>query len=75
MKDIPEDYAGVMGVPVTFMDKYNPEQFEIIGLMHSGDTSPEVEALRMDPEKRHRGIVRGESKAKYSRILIKHKRG
>lgn len=29
--DIPCDYAGVMGVPITFMDKYNPNQFEIIG--------------------------------------------
>lgn len=29
--DIPRDYDGLMGVPVTFMDKYNPEQFEIIG--------------------------------------------
>lgn len=29
--DIPCDYAGEMGVPITFMDKYNPEQFEIIG--------------------------------------------
>jgi hypothetical protein len=29
-KDIPVDYFGVMGVPITFMDKYNPEQFEII---------------------------------------------
>ena len=29
-KDIPCDYDGVMGVPITFMDKYNPEQFEII---------------------------------------------
>ena len=30
--DIPYDYDGVMGVPITFMDKYCPEQFEIIGL-------------------------------------------
>lgn len=30
VKDIPVDYAGVMGVPITFLDKYNPEQFEII---------------------------------------------
>ena len=30
--DIPKDYDGVMGVPITFLDKYNPEQFEIIGL-------------------------------------------
>lgn len=29
--DIPCDYAGEMGVPITFMDKYNPDQFEIIG--------------------------------------------
>ena len=30
--DIPFDYAGVMGVPITFLDKYCPEQFEIIGI-------------------------------------------
>ena len=30
--DIPEDYDGKMGVPITFMDKYNPDQFEIIGM-------------------------------------------
>ena len=30
--DIPCDYEGVMGVPITFMDKYSPEQFEILGL-------------------------------------------
>lgn len=29
--DIPADYYGLMGVPITFMDKYNPDQFEIIG--------------------------------------------
>ena len=29
--DIPMDYDGIMGVPITFLDKYNPEQFEIIG--------------------------------------------
>ena len=31
-KDIPVDYDGVMGVPITFMDKYNPGQFEIVGI-------------------------------------------
>ena len=30
--DIPSDYEGVMGVPITFLDKYNPEQFEILGI-------------------------------------------
>ena len=32
VKDIPIDYDGVMGVPVTFMNKHNPEQFEILGI-------------------------------------------
>ena len=31
-KDIPLDWAGAMGVPITFLDKYNPEQFEIVSL-------------------------------------------
>lgn len=30
--DIPCDYAGLMGVPITFLDKYSPEQFEIVGI-------------------------------------------
>ncbi len=30
--DIPCDYAGSMGVPITFLDKYNPEQFELVGM-------------------------------------------
>ncbi|MBO7277596.1 MAG: adenine-specific methyltransferase EcoRI family protein [Bacteroidales bacterium] len=30
--EIPMDYDGIMGVPITFLDKYNPEQFEILGL-------------------------------------------
>ncbi len=73
VSDIPIDYKGVMGVPLTFLDKYNPEQFEIIGQTHSGDKSPEVESLRKDPEHRHRGIIEGEDKEKYVRILIKNK--
>ena len=32
---IPVDYDGVMGVPITFLDKYNPEQFEILGIANS----------------------------------------
>ena len=34
--DIPCDYDGVMGVPITFLDKYNPDQFEIIGITNHG---------------------------------------
>ena len=33
--DIPYDYEGVMGVPVTFLEKYNPNQFEILGIANS----------------------------------------
>lgn len=32
MADIPYDYYEVMGVPITFLDKFNPTQFEIVGL-------------------------------------------
>ena len=35
LSDIPRDYDGVMGVPVTFLDKYNPKQFEILGCTES----------------------------------------
>ncbi len=34
---IPSDYGGVMGVPITFLDKYNPDQFEIVGTTESND--------------------------------------
>ena len=34
--DIPCDYYGVMGVPITFLEKWNPGQFEVIGIAHSG---------------------------------------
>lgn len=33
--DIPEDYEGVMGVPITFLNRHCPEQFEILGLLQS----------------------------------------
>ena len=34
---IPSDYTGVMGVPISFLDKYNPEQFEILGMCENED--------------------------------------
>ena len=58
--DIPYDYDGVMGVPITFMDKYNPDQFEIVGNEYT---------LGID---RGRGYVNG--KRMYSRIFIRHKK-
>jgi len=37
VSDIPMDYDGVMGVPITFIDKYNPEQFDILGITSGRD--------------------------------------
>lgn len=37
VSDIPYDYDGVMGVPITFLDKYNPEQFEIVAFRKGDD--------------------------------------
>lgn len=37
VNEIPEDYDGAMGVPITFLDKYNPEQFEIIRFRKGND--------------------------------------
>ena len=45
--DIPCDYAGVMGVPITFMDKYCPEQFEIVGTI-SAPSDPNTLNLGVD---------------------------
>lgn len=55
--DIPMDYDGVIGVPITFLDKYNPEQFEIIKF-RKGDDDKDL-------------LVNG--KSPYFRILIKEK--
>ena len=70
--DIPVDYDGVMGVPISFIDKYNPNQFEIIGITYSTDTNPDIEKIRTDEKHRHVGIIDG--KEKYPRVLIKHKK-
>ena len=39
--EIPEDYFGVMGVPITFLDKYNPNQFELLGISYKYDGAPD----------------------------------
>ena len=43
--DIPNDYTGLMGVPISFLDKYNPEQFEIIGISDLPETMRGIEKL------------------------------
>ena len=69
--EIPMDYDGVMGVPITFLDKYCPEQFEIIGVTASFDKTQEVEKLRTSIKHRHNGFIN--DKEIYKRILIKRK--
>ncbi|MDO4782042.1 MAG: adenine-specific methyltransferase EcoRI family protein [Capnocytophaga felis] len=46
--DIPMDYDGVMGVPITFLDKYNPEQFEIVAFRKGDDGKDLVYSLSRD---------------------------
>ena len=45
---IPSDYSGMMGVPITFMDKYNPDQFEILGLTQRGCHDEALETKKYD---------------------------
>ena len=87
-KDIPVDYKGVIGVPITYIDKYNPDQFEIIGLGISNSGieigvqpyKPEHKKYRKEIQKR--GAVDGDLymmkngivEVPYARILIKNKK-
>jgi len=67
--NIPKDYDGVMGVPITFLNKYNPEQFEIIGLIYSSSYNAKTTVIPFLGKGNARAIVNG--KPKYSRLLIK----
>ena len=70
-ENIPIDFAGVMGVPITFIDKYNPEQFEII-------SSNDVRRNETVPLKKH-GLIKDKEgaingKPTYVRVLIKRRK-
>jgi len=69
VKDIPMDYDGVMGVPITFMDKYNPEQFEIVGLI-AGNIKG-MAGIKSSSGKDGPYI---NGKLKYGRILIRNRK-
>ncbi|MCB5984553.1 adenine-specific methyltransferase EcoRI family protein [Flavobacterium psychrophilum] len=70
---IPSDYDGVMGVPISFLDKYSPEQFEIVGSDTDVKAGKLPELLKPNWNgKIDRGYVKG--KRIYSRILIRHKK-
>lgn len=69
--EIPDDYDGVMGVPITFMDKYNPDQFDIIGATES-EGKGFSNGLWIKESNVAQPLINGERK--YKRIFIK-KRG
>ena len=62
-KDIPMDYPGMMGVPITFLSKYNPKQFEIIGM--------DVDLTKEKTGKVSYFYINGEKQ--YARIIIRNK--
>lgn len=65
---IPSDHDGAMGVPITFLTKYSPEQFEILGTSDNGAVES---SLKLPHFQRHNEpYIRGEKK--YKRIFIKH---
>ena len=69
---IPMDYDGIMGVPISFLDKHNPDQFEIIGLLAGGYSQEIVGIPKTWDKKEGRGVING--KVVFARILIKAKR-
>lgn len=60
--NIPKDYKGIMGVPITFLDKYNPDQFEVLNC-----------SAFADPDYFGCGALYVNSKKTYARILIRQK--
>ena len=74
-KGIPSDYAGVMGVPISFLDKYNPEQFEILGSRRWGKSRELLDVYTGNvnpPEDDKKTLIDG--KETYDRIFIRHRR-
>jgi hypothetical protein len=72
--DIPCDYQGVMGVPITFLDKYCPSQFEILGISLQLGTNKPVDL----PKEKQGGPAfytkeNGTYNRKYCRIVIRNK--
>jgi hypothetical protein len=80
VKNIPMDYYGVLGVPITFLDSYNPNQFEILGITQRNDDPYKIKYYTTNEyhnanDLNARGVilVNGKPKSVYARILIKRK--
>lgn len=71
--EIPEDYYGKMGVPDTFLDKYNSDQFELIGIP-TGNSGKEIGVTKNYRGRTDISITRnGKTSCPYSRIIIQRK--
>jgi len=81
-KNIPADYYGSMGVPITFLDKHNPDQFDILGITdrdnNSGLKTKEYteEDVPNPGDLNRRAVIKigNEYKSTYARLLIKRRR-
>ncbi len=73
IKDIPIDYSEDMGVPITFLHKYNPEQFEIIEGLNRY-TILDVAGLNENAIEKRLHMTEINRKSKYFRVLIKNKK-
>lgn len=81
VKDIPIDWDGAMGVPITFMEHYNPDQFEILGITDRDDNSGlktktySIADVPNAGDLNRRGalLVDGRLKSTFARILIRKK--
>lgn len=72
---IPADYEGMMGVPSTYLDKYNPEQFEILGI-GTGDSAKELGIKRNYRGRTDLSYTKnGVQSCPYGRIIIRARRG
>ncbi len=80
--DIPCDYSDIMGVPITFLDKYSPDQFEIIGMAKRGAGDPALKShvYTKDEYPNYSDLnatptlwIDGKLKNTYPRILIRNK--
>ena len=70
---IPSDYGGIMGVPITFLDKYNPDQFEIVGT-GTGELAGSIGVKKNYRGRTDLAITKdGASFCPFSRILIRKK--
>ncbi len=78
VKNIPSDYKGYMGVPISFLDKYSPEQFDIVGSFNNGEHGAELGAKKIEILTEGKKMMwNGPAVNKspiYKRIIIKHKK-